>query len=149
MTHAPLALTVPLALVLLSVAVPSAITGVRGARGTLTRAGRLGLHTPAALTSERAFALANRVASPLVIGAAAVATVCAVLTVALPLGTLGAIVVAALGLAGLFGQLYAASTLGERAAMTVPRPARKPSGECCGECGCGAGEIPDLVADPA
>jgi hypothetical protein len=140
-SHAPLALTVPLAVVLLLLAVPSAITAYRGRDGTLDRRGRLGLHTPAAQASERAFALANRVAAPLVSGAAGVGLVCAALVLALPVGVAGSIVVAALGLVGLFAQLYAASVLGERAAMTVPRPARKPEpgAGCCGGCGCGDG----------
>lgn len=141
MSHAPLALTVPLAAVLLLLAVPSALAARRGWDGTLDRRGRLGLHTPAAQASERAFALANRVAAPLVASAAGVGAVCAVLVLALPLGVVGAIVVAVLGLVGLLGQLYVASMLGERAAMTVPRPARKPEpgAGCCGACGCGDG----------
>lgn len=140
-SHAPLALTIPLAAVLLVLALPSAITARRGWDGTLDRKGRLGLHTPAAVTSEKAFALANRVAAPLVGGAAAVGALCAVLLLALPIGVPGAIVVAALGLAGVFGQLFVASSMGERAAVTVPRPARKPEPgtTCCGGCGCGDG----------
>jgi hypothetical protein len=138
-SHAPLALTIPLAIVLLLPALPSALTAWRGRDGTLDRRGRLGLHTPAAMASERAFALANRVAAPLVTSAAAVALLCAVLVLALPIGIVGAIVVAVLGLAGLFGQLAVASTMGERAARSVPRPARKPEpgAGCCGGCGCG------------
>ncbi len=141
MSHAPLALTIPLAAVLLLLAIPAAITAYRGWDGTLDRRGRLGLHTPAAMASERAFALANRVAAPLVAGAAGVGIVCAALVLALPMGVVGAIVVAVLGLVGLLGQMYVASTMGERAAMTVPRPARKPepTGSCCGGCGCGDG----------
>lgn len=141
MPHAPLALTLPSAALLMLLAVPSALAAYRGWEGTLDRKGRLGLHTPAALGSEKAFALANRVAAPLVASAAGVGAVCAVLVVALPMGVAGAVVVAALGLIGLLVQLYLASVLGERAARTVPRPARKPeAGEgCCGGCGCGDG----------
>ncbi len=140
-SHAPLALTIPLAAVLLVLALPSAVTALRGWDGTLDRRGRLGLHTPAAMASERAFALANKVAAPLVGAAAGVGVLCAVLVLALPIGVAGAIVVAVLGLVGLFGQLVAASSMGERAARTVPRPARKPeaAGGCCGGCGCGDG----------
>ena len=161
MSYAPLALTIPLAAVLLALAVPAGMTGVSGWAGRLDRKGRLGLHTPAAQSSEDAFRLANRVAAPLLLGAAVVGIVCASLSVALPLGAAGAIVIAALGLIGVLGQLGAASHLGERAARTVPQPARKPEGSCCGGCGdqgCRAGAtqaghgttaaaIPDLVPD--
>lgn len=160
MTSAPLALSLPLAAVLLLLALPALITASRGWRAELTRENRLGLHTPAAVASEDAFQLANRVAAPLVAGAGAVALVTAGLTVLLPLGVAGALVVAILGFIGYFWQMASASRLGERAAMTVPRPARKPQGGCCGAggaCGCGAGahggagaagaDIPDLVAD--
>jgi len=153
-SHAPLALTIPLAIVLVLPALPSALTAWRAWEGTLDRRGRLGLHTPSAMASERAFALANRVAAPLVTSAAAVALVCAVLVLALPIGVVGAIVVTVLGLAGLFGQLAVASTMGERAAMTVPRPARKPEAGagCCGACGCGdggCGSAPSTSAAPS
>lgn len=154
-------------MVLLAFAVPAGVAGFRGWSGRLDRKGRLGLHTEAALASDEAFALANRVAAPLVIGAGAVGVLCAMLVLALPLGTAGAIVVAVLGLAGVFGQLAAGSRIGDRAARAVPRPARKPGGEsCCGGCGCGDGgcdnsgtagsagkaghaaaDIPDLVPD--
>jgi hypothetical protein len=152
---APLALTVPLAVLLLLLAVPSGVAGYRGRIGTLDRAGRLGLHTPAAIASEKAFALANRVAAPLMIGAAGVGVVCGLLVLLLPMGVAGAVMVAVLGLAGVLGQWYAASTLGERAASTVPRPARKPGSDgasCCGGCGDGgcaadaAGSAPSPTA---
>ncbi len=138
MPHAPLALAIALATVLLAFAVPAGVAGLRGWSGRLDRKGRLGLHTEAALASDEAFALANRVAAPLVIGAGTVGALCAVLVLALPIGTAGAIVVAVLGLAGVFGQLAAGSRIGDRAARAVPRPARKPGGgSCCGGCGCG------------
>lgn len=169
MLHAPLALSVPLAAVLLALAVPTGLTGLRAARGQLDRLGRPGLHTPAARASDEAFSLANRVAAPLTLGAAAVGILCAALVLALPIGVWGAVVVAVLGSAGFFGQLTAASRLGEQAARTVPLPARKPAGGgCCGGCGdagCsanagapahadarlghGAAVMPDLVADTA
>lgn len=142
MHYASPALTVPIAAVLLLLAVPAAMTSYRGWAGRLTRENRLGLHTPAAVASEDAFKLANRVASPLVAGAAGVAAVCGLLVLAVPLGTVGAIVVGVLGLVGALGQMYVGSAMGERAAMTVPRPARKSSvAGCCGAggaCGCGA-----------
>lgn len=159
-------MTIPLAALLLALALPSAVTAQRGWARRLERRGRLGLHTPAALASDEAFVLANRVAAPLVAGAAIVGILCSVVTIALPLGFLGAVMVAVLGFVGVLGQLFAAATLGERAARTVPLPARKPEGGgCCGGCGdagCAAnragqaqdsaqvyGDIPDLVPDAA
>lgn len=163
-SHASLILTIPLAALLLALAIPAAITASRGWARTLERRGRLGLHTPAALASDQAFALANRVSAPLVAGAATVGIACTIVMLALPLGTLGAIMVAVLGFIGVLGQLFAAANVGERAARTVPLPARKPEGGgCCGGCGdagCSAnaghsgpaaatayGDIPDLVPD--
>ena len=69
-TYAPLALTIPLAVVLLVLAISAGVMGYRGRVGLLDRHGRLGLHTPAAQASDAAFALANRVAAPVVLGAA-------------------------------------------------------------------------------
>lgn len=140
MTHASLALTIPLAVVLLALAVPAGIAAARGWSGRLRREHRLGIHTPPALASEEAFTLANRVAAPLVGGAAAVGLVCAVLVLALPIGIAGAVIVFLVGLAGIFGQFAAGSRIGDRAARTVPIPARKLSGGgCCGGGGCGCG----------
>lgn len=140
MSYAPLLLTIPFALVLLALALPAAVTARRGWTGRLERRGRLGVHTPAALASDDAFALANRVAAPLVAGAAAAGVACAAIPMLLPVGLAGAMTVFALGLVGTVGQLMYASTIGERAARTVPLPARKPQGGgCCGGCGCGDG----------
>ncbi|MEO7126974.1 MAG: SdpI family protein [Nakamurella sp.] len=163
MSHASLVLTIPLAALLLALAFPAGITASRGWSRRLKRRGRLGLHTPAALASDDAFDVANRVSAPLVAGAAIVGAVCATLVIVLPLGILGAIMVAILGFFGVLGQLFAGATVGERAARTVPLPARKPeSGGCCGGCGdasCSANAdsaqattydvIPDLVPDAA
>jgi hypothetical protein len=134
-------LTIPAAAILIALAIPSALAASRGWSGRLSRLGRLGLHTPAALASDDAFALANRVSAPLVAGAAITGIVCAAVALALPLGTLGAITVLALGFVGLIAQLVAAARIGERAARTVPLPARRPAAGsgCCGGCGCGDG----------
>lgn len=157
-TYAPLALTIPLAAALLLLAVPAYLTGYWGRGARLQRRGRLGLHTPAAQASDAAFALANRVAAPVLLGAAAVGGICAAVLLALPVGVAGAIIAGVLGLAGMFGLMAAGSNLGERAARTVPLPARTPAG-CCGAGGCGCGgssagttpgtSIPDLVPDAA
>jgi hypothetical protein len=141
-SDAPLALTIPLALLLAVLAVAAALMARRGTAGTLQRSGRLGVHTPAALASDDAFSLANRVAAPISAGAAAVAAVVAVLVLFLPLSTAGTITVFVVGLAGSMTLLVAAGVLGDRAARQVPIPARKPGspgGAGCSGCACGGG----------
>lgn len=150
---APLTLTIPLAAVLAVLAVAAAVMAVRGFAGSLVRSGRLGVHTPAALASDEAFALANRVAAPISAGAAAVAAVVAVLVVALPLSTAGTLTVWVIGLAGSMGMLVVAGVLGDRAARRVPIPARKPGSAGtagCSGCACGGGGCAGLTrSDPA
>ena len=142
MTQAPLALTLPIAAVLALPAAASAVAAVGGWTGRLTRRGRLGVHTLAASASDRGFAVANRVAAPVVAGAAAIGLVTALIVLMLPVDVLTAIVVGVLGLAGMFVLLYAAAALGEQAARSVPLPARKPG--TAGGWSCSAG-----LADPA
>jgi hypothetical protein len=153
-----LSLTIPVSAILLALAIPAAVAASRGWSGRLTRLGRLGVHTPAALASDDAFALANRVSAPLAAGAAITGVTCAVIALALPIGTLGAVTVLAIGFIGLISQLMGAAKIGDRAARTVPVPARKPAagGGCCGGCDCGDGAcgsgaardaIPDLLPD--
>jgi hypothetical protein len=140
MSSAPWVLTAPLAAVLLLIAVLATITAVRGWSGTLRRDGRLGIHSPAAMASAQGFQLANKVASPVVAGSAAVSAVVAVLLLVLGLGTGATLLIGLIGVAGSVGLLLAAGTMGERAARTVPIPARRPSGaDSCGGCGCGEG----------
>ncbi len=130
----------PLALVLIVLAAVAAVTAIRGRAGTLARDGRLGVRSEAALTSDTAFALANRVAWPVVAGAALVAGLCGVVLAVAPLGVLTGIVVFVVALAGAVVLLVKAAQLGDRAARTVPRPARKPGGGGgCGGCACGGG----------
>jgi hypothetical protein len=140
MSSAPLALTVPLAAVLLIIAALATVTAVRGRSGTLRREGRLGIHSPAAMASDQAFQLANRVATPVVAGTAVVAAVVAVLVLVLGLGTGATLLIGLLGLVGSVGLLLVAGAMGERAARTVPVPARRPAASgSCGGCGCGEG----------
>lgn len=137
---APLLLTIPLAAVLVGLGLLCAVTARAGWIGTLRREGRLGVHTPAALASEDAFATANRVAAPVVAGATVVSLVLGVLILALQPTTLTAIVMAVLGVIGTLGLLVAGGTLGEKAARTVPIPARRPAaGASCGGCDCSSG----------
>ena len=92
------------------------------------------------MASDRAFDLANRVATPVVVGAAVVSAVVAVLLLVLGLGTGATLLIGLLGLLGSIGLLLVAGAMGERAARTVPIPARRPAGGgSCGGCGCGEG----------
>jgi hypothetical protein len=123
---AGLALTVPIALALAVPATASAVAAYRGWNHTLRRTGRLGVHTLAASSSDRAFALANRVAAPVAAGAAAVGMVTALIVLLLPLDSVTAVMIGVLGVAGMWALLYIAAAMGERAARTIPPPARKP-----------------------
>ncbi|MEO5834913.1 MAG: hypothetical protein ABIR83_16285 [Nakamurella sp.] len=137
----------PLAVILIVLAVASAVTAFRGRSGTLARDGRLGVRSAAALVSPAAFSLANRVAWPVVAGAAVVAGACGIVLLVAPLGVLTAVIVFVVALAGTVLLLVKAAQLGDRAAMTVPRPARKPGGggAGCGGCACGGGGCAGLT----
>lgn len=153
MPTAPLALTIPLAVLFVVLTAASAVMAKRGFAGSLTRKGRLGVHTPAAMASDEAFALANRVAAPVTGGAAVVAGVLAIAVLALPLSTATALVMAVVGLAGTMALLVIAGLLGDRAARQVPIPAAKPgstAGGGCSGCACGSGGCAGLTrSDPA
>ena len=149
MSPAPFALTVPLALALLLVAVPAALAARGGWAGTLRRDGRLGVHSQAAMAGDDAFAVANKVAAPVVAGAAVVAVVAAIVVLALRLPAAAATVIAVIGLIGALALLLVAGSMGERAARTVPVPARRPGGDGpgCGACACGSGGCAGLTRD--
>ena len=154
MSAAPLALTIPLVALLAVLAVAAAVMARRGFAGTLRRSSRLGVHSPAAMASDEAFALANRVAAPIAAGAAAVAGVLGVLTLVLPLATVGTVTVFVIGLAGSMVLLVVAGVMGDRAARQVPIPARRPrsagGGAGCNGCACGGGGCAGLTrTDPA
>ncbi len=137
-SNAPAAFTVTVAVLLLIVAGLSLVTARRGWNGTLRREGRLGIHAPAAAGSDKAFAVANKVAAPVVAGAAVVAMVFAVLVLVLPVPTAATVVIAVLGLLAVPVLLIAAGVLGERAARTMPVPARRPKPNAtCDGCACG------------
>lgn len=137
---APLALLLPLAVVLVALGLFCLVTARAGWIGTLRRQGRLGVHTPAALASEDAFATANRVAAPVIGGAAVVGLLLGILLIVLQPPTLAAIVMAVIGVVGTLGLLFAGGVLGEKAARTVPIPARRPTaGPNCGGCDCSGG----------
>lgn len=135
---APLALTLTITAVLLALALLCGMTAWRSFAGSLTRQGRLGVHSPAALASDKAFDLANRVAAPIVTGAGAIAAVLVLLLALAGPSTAVVLVVGGIGIVGCIGLLICAGVLGDRAARTVPVPARAPAGQSgCGGCGCG------------
>lgn len=149
-SHAPLALVIPLVVVLAVLAVPSLIAARGGWSRRLERTGRLGVHSEASMASDEAFRMANRVAAPVVGGAGAVAAVAALLVVLLPVGTGLALTIGLIGILGSVALLMVAGSLGERAAQAVPRPARKPGGASCGGCACGGGGCSGLTkTEPA
>ena len=151
MPTASLALTLPLAAVLLVVAVPAGSMGLRGRSDSLTRDGRMGVRTPASMASDEAFGVANRVAAPLALGAAAIAALLAVLILVLPLSTVSVVVSFVVALVGAAALLVTAGRLGDRAARHVPIPARRPvaGGGGCGGCGCGGGGCSKLTRNSA
>lgn len=137
---ASLALTMPLAILPALVGGVAAVTARRGWTQSLDMGGRLGVRSEASMRSETAFTTANRVATPVVAGAAVVGLLVAVLLVLLPMPVLTAVVVAVVGLVATAALLVYAGVLGDRAARMVPQPARKPGGGGgCGSCACGSG----------
>ena len=94
---------------------------------------------------------------PIVAGAAVIAGVCGIVIAVAPLGVFTAVLVFLVAAAGTVVLLVKAAQLGDRAARTVPRPARKPGGGrgggSCGGCACGGGGCAGLTrtvpAEPA
>ena len=153
MSEAPLWLTIPLAVLLAAIGAASAVMARGGFAGSLTRKSRLGVHSPAAMASDEAFALANRVAAPVAGGAAVVAVVSAVLVLSCrcrppPPWWSGWSV-----WPGPMVLLLVAGVLGDRAARQVPIPAGKPGsagGGGCSGCACGGGGCAGITrSDPA
>lgn len=137
-SNAPAAFTVTVTVLLLIVAVMAGIAARGGWTGTLRRDGKLGIHSPAATASEEAFAVANKVAAPVLAGAVLVAVVFAVLVLFLPIPTILTVVIAVIGLVAASALVIAAGVLGERAARTMPVPARRPQpSAACSGCACG------------
>jgi hypothetical protein len=140
------AFAIPVAALLLLLAGLSAVTARRGWSGTLARSGRLGVHSAAASESDEAFRAANRVAAPVVGGAAVVGLVLAVLVLVLPFPTVATVLVGVLGIVAVLVLLVAGGVLGEQAARTVPVPARRPQpNAACSGCACGGGGCAGLT----
>lgn len=143
----PLGLSVPLAAVLLLFAGYAAVVARGGWSGTLRRDGRLGLRTPAATISDPAFRVANRVAAPVNAGAAVVGLVAALLVLFVAMPTALVIVIGVLAVVAVVALTVAGGLLGDRAARTLPVPARKPvsAGPACGGCACAPGGCAGLT----
>lgn len=149
MTSVP-AFAIPVAVLLLLLAGLSLVTARRGWSGSLSRSGRLGVHSAAASASDEAFRTANRVAAPVVGGAAAIGLVLAVLVLVLPFPTVATVVLGVLAIAAVLVLLIAGGVLGEQAARTVPVPARRPQpNAACSGCACGGGGCAGLTRGPA
>ncbi|MET8993807.1 SdpI family protein [Amycolatopsis sp. Hca4] len=111
--------------------------GFLGFRERLTREGGTGVRTEAALRSEEAFKLANRVASLPTMAGGAIAVLTGLAGLAMP--TTGGLISAALaGVLALVLLVMGGGVLGNRAALTVPAPAPAAPAGCSG-CACGAG----------
>jgi hypothetical protein len=111
--------------------------GFLGFRERLTREGGTGVRTEAALRSEEAFKLANRVAALPTMAGGAIAVLTGLAGLAMP--TTGGLVSAALaGVLAMVLLVMGGGVLGNRAALTVPAPAPAAPAGCSG-CACGAG----------
>lgn len=142
------ALLYSLGAVLLLLGVGALVIAAAGWQGRLDRHGRWGVRTPAASSSDTAFAVANRVAAPVAAAAGLIGVVTTALLLGFRLPTLPTLVVFAVGLIGLLAVYVAGAVLGERAARGVPIPARAPAtgGTAgCGGCGCGSGGCAGLT----
>jgi len=111
--------------------------GFLGFRERLTREGGTGVRTQAALRSEEAFKLANRVAGLPTMAGGAISVLTGLAGLAMP--TTGGLVSAALaGVLAMLLLVAGGGVLGNRAALTVPAPAPAAPAGCSG-CACGAG----------
>jgi hypothetical protein len=111
--------------------------GFLGFRERLTREGGTGVRTQAALRSEEAFKLANRVAGLPTMAGGAISVLTGLAGLAMP--TPGGLISAALaGVLAMLLLVMGGGVLGNRAALTVPAPAPAAPAGCSG-CACGAG----------
>ncbi|HEX4705168.1 MAG TPA: SdpI family protein [Pseudonocardiaceae bacterium] len=131
---APVGLRIVLLVVLGALGVPLGVVGVLGWRQRLPRDGRLGVRTAAALRSDEAFRLANRVAGPPVLVSGVVAVLGGVAAFGLPT-TAASVVAAVIGLVGAVLIARAGGVIGDRAAGALPVERVVPP-QCAG-CACG------------
>ncbi|OXM71101.1 SdpI family protein [Amycolatopsis vastitatis] len=111
--------------------------GFLGFRERLTREGGTGVRTEAALRSEEAFKLANRIAGLPTMAGGAISVLAGLAGLAMP-STGGLISAALAGVLAMLVLVMGGGVLGNRAALTVPAPAPAAPAGCSG-CACGAG----------
>ncbi|MHA6797245.1 SdpI family protein [Pseudonocardia bannensis] len=123
---------------------------VLGARSRLPRNRIAGVRTAATLHSERTFALANRVAAPLVGAAGAIALAGGAVLLAGRPGAIGWVVLAVTGV-GTLVLSGVGGALGDRAAarLAAAEPAPSPCGGTCAGCDLVAGCRPAGEAEAA
>ncbi|SFW53801.1 SdpI family protein [Amycolatopsis australiensis] len=109
--------------------------GFLGFRERLTREGGTGVRTQAALRSEEAFKLANRVAGLPTMAGGAISVLAGLAGLAMP-STGGLIAAAFAGVLAMLVLVMGGGVLGNRAAMSVPTPAPAAPAGCSG-CACG------------
>lgn len=109
------------------------LLGFRGLRGQLPRNRYVGVRTPAAMSSDQAFEVANRAAGPAMLAGGA-AAVLAGLSLPMLASTFSVVMIAVLGLVGAFVLMTVGGVVGNRAAEAVPAPAAAGCGGC--SCGC-------------
>lgn len=119
------------------------VVGRRGLQGRLPRNRYAGVRTPAALRTEEAFELGNRVAAPATLAGGAVGVLSGAALPMLP-SLSSVLTIAVIGLVGGFALMTIGGVLGTRAAATVRVNApgsgavsANPCGSCAGGC-CGA-----------
>lgn len=109
--------------------------GFLGFRERLTREGGTGVRTQAALRSEEAFKLANRVAGLPTMAGGAISVLAGLAGLAMP--TTGGLIAAAFaGVLAMLVLVMGGGVLGNRAALAVPAPAPAAPAGCSG-CACG------------
>jgi hypothetical protein len=147
---APLGLRIVLLVLLGALGVLLGVVGTLGWREKLSKAGRLGVRTPDAVTTEATFRLANRVAGPPVVVAGVAAVLGAVAAFGLPTTT-GTVVAAVIGLVGALLIARAGGVLGTRAAagLLASQPAEATVPPQCAGCVCGSGCSVLTKAQPA
>lgn len=113
------------------------VAGWLGSRGALPRNRFVGVRTPPAMASDDAFRLANRVAAPPLLAAAAVAVLGGVAVLAAPSVAASVVVLTVVGV-GMLALTLAGGVLGSRAAATVlaATVVKAPASPCAG-CACG------------
>lgn len=124
-------------LVVLAGVVQGAV-GWLGWRGGLRRNRFVGIRTAVAMASEDAFRLANRVAAPALLAAAAVAVLGGVAALAAPSAGAYAVVLGVAG-TGMIGLMVAGGVLGTRAAAGLAPAGSPPVISGCANCTCASG----------